>query len=431
MPFAPDQFFSTWPFRPRPVEDETFSSWFSRLAWSNGLTPSELYRIALPGARMHRLDLDRHACEDLIAALASKTGFDTNDLERRTFRRWIGRLIEDCQGREKLPWLPPAGTSLKSRSYGQQACPRCLAEEDVPHLRQKHRLAFITACPNHGVLLIDRCPNCSAPIQPLYVPGTPSTVTCCWNCGSDFRQAESEPDPISQAQAILLETANQNWGMLGRYGAVHSLAYFRILWSIYRLLATGRFAYPLRTWVAGNLLGRDTPAAAIPRFKEIERLNPRCRGALIEYTTALMADWPEPFVAACKAVGISSRVLIKNPSEAPFALWESVHTRLTAPSSGVTEAEAEAARRFLEERGRPGTRRALVELTGTKSATLVRLAVPAASHQTYGTHRYWKLDGVSTDVRASAKAAAHRSGENVGAWVDRILRCELQKINLI
>ncbi|WP_420723127.1 hypothetical protein [Hwanghaeella sp. LZ110] len=30
---------------------ESFSSWFSRLALGNGLTPRELYRIALPGAR--------------------------------------------------------------------------------------------------------------------------------------------------------------------------------------------------------------------------------------------------------------------------------------------------------------------------------------------------------------------------------------------
>ena len=37
--------------------------------------------------------------------------------------------------------------------------------------------------------------------------------------------------------------------MLGDYGPQYSLAWFSVLWRVYRLLAAGRFAFPLRAWV--------------------------------------------------------------------------------------------------------------------------------------------------------------------------------------
>ena len=177
-----------WPFRPKPIGDEAFSSWFSRLAWANGLTPSELFRVASPGARLHRLDLDRYAGLDLIESLGSHTGIPTDELVSRTLDRWLGTLIEEAEGREKLLWLPPAGTIEKSRCFGQQVCPECLRHQDVPYLQQLHRLAFVTSCPVHHVQLVDRCPQCTAPVQPLYASSVPGDICRCWNCGSDFRE---------------------------------------------------------------------------------------------------------------------------------------------------------------------------------------------------------------------------------------------------
>ena len=58
---------------------ESFSSWFSRLALSNDLTPRELYRIALPGP-MYRCDLDRAAPDVLLANLAERTGMNMTGL---------------------------------------------------------------------------------------------------------------------------------------------------------------------------------------------------------------------------------------------------------------------------------------------------------------------------------------------------------------
>lgn len=91
-----------WPFRPRLVDDETFASWFSRTAWANGLSPTELYPIALPGARMFRIDLDRYACDELINNLYSRTVVPSDDLWPRTLDRWAGHLFEGDDARGKL-----------------------------------------------------------------------------------------------------------------------------------------------------------------------------------------------------------------------------------------------------------------------------------------------------------------------------------------
>jgi len=79
------------------------------------------------------------------------------------------------------------------------------------------------------------------------------------------------------------------------------------------------------------------------------------------------------------------------------------------------------AKRALVAEGRPATYRELRTLLGAKFATHPELVEPHLGHRRYGSGRYWKLDGVSPLVRQSVKAAAARSGDSIGGWVDRAL----------
>lgn len=414
-----------WPFRPRPTEGESFASWFSRVAWSNGLGAAELYPIALPGARMHRIDLDRFACDELIQNLSARTGVPASDLWPRTFHAWEGTLFEHDDGINKLIWLTPAGTHQTSKSFGQQVCPRCLGEAEVPYLKQIWRLSFASACKAHRTLLIDRCPACTAPIQPLYTPTCVTSMTRCWNCNFDLRHAVTERITDLSAQNRLLTVLSNGWGELGAYGSVPALSYFRILWIVYRLLATGRFALPLREWVGG-----PEPPSGIPRIKEVERLNPRCRHALVSMAVNLLEDWPERFMSACRDVGISARVLLKDAERTPFPLWEPVCQYLSAPVGEASPQDIKAAKAYLKAHGTRPTYKALQDLLGMHFHAHRDMALPTRKHAPYGTHRYWKLDGVSTEVRAAARLAARKKGENVGAWVDRVLRESLEPFDV-
>ncbi|BAE51711.1 TniQ family protein [Paramagnetospirillum magneticum] len=81
-----------WPGRPRPLPGETFSSWFSRTAWSNGLTPAELYGVATNGAQIHSRDLDRLAERPLRVRLSAATGISADILADAMVTRWGGHL---------------------------------------------------------------------------------------------------------------------------------------------------------------------------------------------------------------------------------------------------------------------------------------------------------------------------------------------------
>jgi hypothetical protein len=409
-----------WPARVPLAAGESFASWFCRLAWSHGLTAGELYGVALPGGRMFRFDLDRLADRQLIAGLSVGTGIAADEIESRTFRHWAPTIYGDDDGLGRLRWLPTATIGRHRSSFGQQICPDCLAAPGGAQLSMEWRLGFVHSCPVHRRLLIDRCPGCGSPIQPLAAPVGRGRFDLCVACGGQLGSEAADPTSLADLtlQASHLRVAETGQASLGAYGALYPLAYFEILRLVHRLLATGRFALALRRRFPDML---DDRPESIPRLKEIDRLPPRARRTLLRIADHLLQEWPDRFVAACEALGIHARVLIKDKAKTPFAFWDPVVRHLSAPEITVPATDILAAKRALLEQGRPSTYRELRTLLGAKFATHPELVEPHLGHRRYGSGRYWKLDGVSPQVRQSVKAAAAKSGESIGGWVDRTL----------
>jgi len=171
-----------------------------------------------------------------------------------------------------------------------------------------------------------------------------------------------------------------------------------------------------------HVLGSSDPPNAAPAIKEIERLPPRPRRWLLSLSFALMQDWPDRYIAACRSAGMTSRHLIKDPTETPFAFLEPVAAELSAPVRRFSEGEIDAAIALLHRRGEPATRRNLETLIRARASRHEERLAPSASHSPYGEGRYWKLDGVSPEIRSLAKRAARDDGENIGPWVEQALR---------
>lgn len=74
-------------------------------------------------------------------------------------------------------------------------------------------------------------------------------MTRCWNCGSDLQSAPPEAQSDHRVQTDLLRVLEDGWTTLGEYGPLYATADFWILWRVYRLLATGRYALALRQWI--------------------------------------------------------------------------------------------------------------------------------------------------------------------------------------
>lgn len=416
-----------WPIGVSLLSGESLASWFARLAWAHSVTPSELYRITLQGGRIGGIDLDRHACDDLVETASQRTGIPSSALQAATLRRWRGTVFEADDGKRPITWLPPAGRAYSRSSFGQQVCPACLAADPIPHYRLEWRLSFVTACAKHRILLVDRCPACSSPIG-SDLGASSGSLAACWSCGFDLRAiatkriTEGELGP----QTRLLHIAEGDWQKMGDYGPVHPILFFRVFALLYRLVASGRYALPLRQWLTGS--AGEWRAESIPRIREIERHPTRVRHILTSMAWQLAQDWPHRFVAACDATGTHRWLLFKSAGDVPFFYAAAVTQYLTRAQHHVDAMEVSAAARQLAESGQTPTYKALRQVLGVKFHAARNLAEPSKPHKPYGTHRYWKLDGVSAATRAAAKKAAHQAGENLGAWVDAALRAALQTV---
>ena len=416
-----------WPGRPRLLHDEAFSSWFARTAAGNGLRPAELHHILQPGGDRNPRDLDRYADVHLLHRLADCTGREADALGQSTFRRWAGTVFEGDDGLTKFAWLPPAGRQGGRRCFGQQLCPWCLRADAEPYLRLTWRLSFVTTCPVHQRLLLDRCPRCSEPFHILRMDNVREMR--CASCATDLRHVTADEPPIDAVpiQRDLVRLVSDGWRTLGPYGPVYSFAVLEILALVTRFLAGGPHSHALRAWVASQAPALSVPPEALPRAREGALLTPRARSVLISMAHWLMGEWPSRFVAGARAVGMTSTDLWKQPAESyPFAYTDVVEWHLKEPHKGGNRDEVAAAKAILVRQGRKATHRNLVELCGIKLGAMSELAEPAdADSAAWGKGRYWKLDGVSPEVKAAARIAAHRTGEGVGPWLDALLRREL------
>lgn len=398
-----------------------------RRAAANGLRPAELFRIVQPGSDRNPRDLDRHADIPLLDLLTERTGLERDKLALATFRRWAGTVFSHDDGLNKMPWLPPAGREGGRRCFGQQLCPWCLQADPQPYLRLIWRLSFVTVCPVHGRLLLDRCPICSEPFGVLRMDRVQEMR--CQSCATDLRTFAADAPLVDTVpvQKELLRTIGLGWSEMGTYGPVYSFAALDILALITRLLSGGRHAHALRGWVSSHADGLAVAPETIPRAREGALLGARARNVLVPMAHWLMSDWPHRFVAAAKSIGMTGRDICKRPDrDYPFAFAHAIEWHLKLPEKRGNRDEVLAAKEALRSQVGSVARRDLVNCFGTKRRTFSELAdLVAPDTAPWGKGRYWKLDGVSPEVKEAARSAAHRAGEGVGPWLDALLRREL------
>lgn len=415
---------------PDILPDETFSSWFRRVASANGLNARELYAFLMPGCQLAGYDLDRHACRNLLENLSAVSDLSLKRLHSMMLTKWDGIVAGSAGEKEKIWWLAPSGRNSRKRSFGQRICVECLAEDDKPYYRDTWRLGFISDCLVHEMKLIDRCFSCGEPVQILASAQIDHAHRTCWKCASFYERDVFDQGTTTierDCQTALANVLTEHWVNLGDHGYVHSVVYFRILYILMRLLTTGRLAKVLRYKIDEEPDAPDFGNLEAPRAKEIEHLSPKFRSGLVARAWWLTLDWPHRLQSVLSRAEAVSGELFKGNKIYPFPLEAAIRENLTKSIDRAEDLEIEAAVKVLQHRGIKPTRLSVQELIGKKFSADCPDIEPARTCATYGTGRYWKLDGVSPEVREAAKVAARKSGENVGTWVDDALRSVLSR----
>ncbi|MGE4294337.1 MAG: TniQ family protein [Campylobacterales bacterium] len=181
-------------FRAHPtlLPDELLSSWLVRVARKHQTRTTSFTNMHFPEYNKNIIwqrDLDLWAPDTLLERLSFKSGLDEAILYGSTLRSYQGKLNASMAGKGHTPLIRSLGNYCHiKRLGGLRFCPECLASGPEPYYRKRWRLSFYTACPDHKTFLLDRCPECSAPLT-LSKIHEERDFGHCYKCGFDLRKA--------------------------------------------------------------------------------------------------------------------------------------------------------------------------------------------------------------------------------------------------
>lgn len=296
-----------WRVRPRPFAGEAFSSWILRIAAARGKLPFQVVEELVPGLQVWNRDADLLAPAILRDRLVEATWVQRDQVDKLCLNSLEGVLDETIDGVNQSQHVRPLGTFHRTRrAHGQQYCPLCLAGEK-PHFRLTWRLTLFPTCVGHGIVLLDACQTCDAPIVPHR-----GEMFACHECGIALGLANTiAANAEVLQQQIAMERVLSGAPVLHPYlPGLHPLAYFALL---HRVLATliksgrgGRLRDVLPKHLEpGEPLFRGTRREA--RF-----LTPRSTHDFVAATHYLMRGFPVMLVAACQEAGVFKSWLLSD-----------------------------------------------------------------------------------------------------------------------
>ena len=195
---------SLWPYRPKRLPGELFSSWLWRLSVASKVAPEKFVRN-VPGLRL--TDLDRDIAPATLERFSQRTGQTTKHLAAGTINPAFdaqddtdsaaieSMLLQD--GRRLL--LRNKGPYHNKRLYCLYYCPLCLRTDKHPYFRRHWRFNLINVCTAHGVLLHNSCVTCAAPVD-LMAQQTARRQPHCATCGEKFSKAKITNAPNHKRQ---------------------------------------------------------------------------------------------------------------------------------------------------------------------------------------------------------------------------------------
>lgn len=280
-----------WPIRYKPLPDELLSCWLLRLAHGHGLKVQTFCNLLFGNRhQVWNRDIDRLAPDWLLSELSIRTGTSIEAVHATTLRAFEGTLFKKFKVTGHLPWVLPVGMYHRKRSsYGQQFCPLCLGTDSTPYFRRTWRLAFVTTCPTHKIMLHDRCHVCGASVNfhrsEMGRGGMSDAIgmAMCHACGEDLCAAPQRPilslqSDIGEWPSDIAATGPSQFD-LDTWNVMHQMA---------KLLTTQRTQVSLHQYMC-DCLGIHGPPTGVERCT-IESAHLMHRHHLMQLIGMLMQD---------------------------------------------------------------------------------------------------------------------------------------------
>ena len=286
---------------PRP--DESVESWLEHLADANGLTTAQLLAtIRRTGATTRYLTLA--PSPETIARLAALARVDEKDVYAATLASFDGTALDltglDPTDRHSYRQVAARGWTP---AHGTQICPACIAETGA--WKTTWRLLLVTACTDHGLVLVAECPSCGRPFRDqrhshlrrvgaTTVCGNPLGKGPVKQCQHDLAALRREP----ASPAVLATQACMDAALAGEPAVVLGepakpaayLADLRHLTTLLLHLAGQPGADSLAPWVADlAVVAADRTSTRGPRWGMRPPDDPALRGQVLTTADAILA----------------------------------------------------------------------------------------------------------------------------------------------
>ncbi len=204
---------------PRP--EESVESWLEHLADANGLTTAQLLAtVRRTGASTRYLTLA--PSPESVARLAALARVDEQVVYAATLASFDGTALDltglDPADRYSYRHVAARGWTP---SHGTQICPACIA--DTGAWKTTWRLLLVTACMDHGLVLVAECPSCGRPFRDQRHSHL-RRVGAARVCGNPLgqgpvKQCQRDPAALPRAPAspaVLAVQARINSALTGR-----------------------------------------------------------------------------------------------------------------------------------------------------------------------------------------------------------------------
>jgi hypothetical protein len=183
------------PLTPRPIPDETLSSWLLRVATANGASLAELVHgleSRYPAATRGGVPLDCDVPLKTLEVLARFCRAEVEVLRRMDLRSHASGLEVRFLLAFSHPLVSYQRASWCRARYAY--CAACLLAQSQIHVRWDWCFAALTRCAIHRVALRDGCPHCGEE-DPLDFGQPERSDRPCWSCRGVLADAVSDRHP--------------------------------------------------------------------------------------------------------------------------------------------------------------------------------------------------------------------------------------------
>lgn len=309
-----------WPIHLKPHDDELLSSWLVRLSRAYGVEAARFCRSVWRSPKFWSCDIDQGMMDQIIQVLAAKTATPIDRVLATTLKGYPGFCLHELVGPGRLPWLLACRVHSKPRlSPWLQYCPQCLQEDADPYFRRRWRLAFVTVCDKHRRRLLDACPACDNPLNFHRLKAKATTITLCYHCRFDLRQAQAlslNESPahhdLIRSQTCWIEAMDRGLCILPNSKPIDAKEYFLVLRQLGQLL-TGSQRAQHRRQVFCQHLRQPYFEPLFPGTKRqvIEVLSATDRFRVMLLLVGWLDQWPEQFITMCERVDLRFAELVR------------------------------------------------------------------------------------------------------------------------